>query len=285
MPVITERVIEAYGQPSTVATPGVAASDVIEADSASLNGASHAVAGSVGGVPAHVAIIMDGNGRWAQSRSLPRVAGHREGARAVRRTVEAAIRSGVSWLTIYAFSSENWRRPAGEIMDLTGLLRRYLKTEIAELKESGVRLRFIGDRTRFDRDIQIDLADAERDTSGNSRLNLTIALSYGARAEIAAAARAAAAAVCSGRLDAGDLGEETFERFLATAGMPDPDLIIRTSGEQRLSNFLLWQAAYSELVFVPTYWPDFDRTALEGAIAEYHRRERRFGGLIAQTGS
>ncbi|PPQ27287.1 polyprenyl diphosphate synthase [Rhodopila globiformis] len=277
MPVITERVIETYDQPSTVATPGVAASDVIVADEAPCNRAAHAAAGSADVLPVHVAIIMDGNGRWAKSRSLPRVAGHREGARAVRRTVEAAIRAGVSWLTIYAFSSENWRRPAGEIMDLTGLLRRYLRSEIVELKENGVRLRFIGDRARFDRDIQTDLAKAERDTSINTRLNLTIALSYGARAEIAAAARAAAAAVCAGRLDAGDLGEETFERFLATAGMPDPDLIIRTSGEQRLSNFLLWQAAYAELVFLDVLWPDFDQPHFEAALAEFARRDRRFG--------
>jgi undecaprenyl diphosphate synthase len=228
-------------------------------------------------VPAHVAIIMDGNGRWAKSRGLPRVAGHREGSRAVRRAVEAAIRSGVSWLTIYAFSSENWRRPAGEIMDLTGLLRRYLRSEIAELKQSGVRLRFIGDRCRFDADIQSDLTAAERDTAVNSRLNLTIALSYGARAEIAAAARAALEAVRAGFLDANDLGEEVFARFLATAGMPDPDLIIRTSGEQRLSNFLLWQAAYAELVFLDVLWPDFDQAHFTMAMDEFARRERRFG--------
>ena len=158
-------------------------------------------------IPAHVAIIMDGNGRWAKSRNLPRIAGHREGSRAVRRVVEAAMRSGVSWLTIYAFSSENWRRPAGEVLDLTGLLRRYLRSEIDELKQSGVRLRFIGDRCRFDADIQTDLEAAERDTAANSKLNLTIALSYGARAEIAAAARAALEAVLDGGLDAGDLGE------------------------------------------------------------------------------
>jgi undecaprenyl diphosphate synthase len=277
MPVTTESVIDMYGQSSTVATPGVAASDVLLADRAVHSRDAQSAAVSAGTVPVHVAIIMDGNGRWAKSRSLPRVAGHREGAKAVRRTVEAAIRAGVSWLTIYAFSSENWRRPVSEIMDLTGLLRRYLKTEIAELKESGVRLRFIGDRTRFDRDIQADLAVAEGDTSGNTRLNLTIALSYGARAEIAAAARAAAAAVCSGRLDAGELGEETFERFLATAGMPDPDLIIRTSGEQRLSNFLLWQAAYAELVFLDVLWPDFDQPHFDAALAEFSRRDRRFG--------
>jgi undecaprenyl diphosphate synthase len=227
--------------------------------------------------PAHVAIIMDGNGRWAKSRGLPRIAGHREGSRAVRRAVEAAIRSGVSWLTIYAFSSENWRRPAGEILDLTGLLRRYLRSEIDELKDSGVRLRFIGDRARFDADIQADLLAAESGTAANSRLNLTIALSYGARAEIAAAARAALEAVRDGGLDAGDLCEETFARFLATAGMPDPDLIIRTSGEQRLSNFLLWQAAYAELVFLDVLWPDFDHAHFNLALDEYARRERRFG--------
>jgi undecaprenyl diphosphate synthase len=277
MPVITEPVIDTYGQSSTVATPGDAASDVLLADRTVHDRDAQATAVSAGMVPVHVAIIMDGNGRWAKSRSLPRVAGHREGARAVRRTVEAAIRAGVSWLTIYAFSSENWRRPVSEIMDLTGLLRRYLKTEISELKESGVRLRFIGDRARFDRDIQAELDVAERDTSDNTRLNLTIALSYGARAEIAAAARAVAAAVCSGRLDAGELGEETFERFLATAGMPDPDLIIRTSGEQRLSNFLLWQAAYAELVFLDVLWPDFDQPHFDAALAEFSRRDRRFG--------
>ncbi|WP_428484637.1 polyprenyl diphosphate synthase [Rhodopila sp.] len=232
-------------------------------------------------VPAHVAIIMDGNGRWAASRGLPRVAGHREGARAVRRAVEAAIRSGVSWLTIYAFSSENWRRPLGEVLDLTGLLRRYLRTEIAELKANGVRLRFIGDRTRFDRDIQGDLAAAEHDTQRNIRLNLTIALSYGGRAEIAAAARAVVAAALAGQLDPAKLCEEVFEGFLATAGTPDPDLIIRTSGEQRLSNFLLWQSAYAELVFLDVLWPDFNETHFAAALSTYAARERRFG---ARTG-
>jgi undecaprenyl diphosphate synthase len=236
-----------------------------------------AVTGFDGAIADHVAIIMDGNGRWASARGLPRVAGHREGARAVRRTIEAAIGAGVSWLTIYAFSSENWRRPAGEILDLTGLLRRYLQTEIAELKQNGVRLRFIGDRDRFDRDIQADLDKAEIDTVNNTRLNLTVALSYGARAEIAAAAKAAVAAVRAGTLRAEDLNEETFSRFLATDGMPDPDLIIRTSGEQRLSNFLLWQSAYAEFVFMDVLWPDFDADHFNQALAEYARRERRFG--------
>jgi undecaprenyl diphosphate synthase len=232
---------------------------------------------AMGAVPAHVAIIMDGNGRWAASRGLPRIAGHREGARAVRRTVEAAIRSGVGWLTIYAFSSENWRRPAGEILDLTGLLRRYLKTEVAELRANGVRLRFIGDRTRFDRDIQSDLEAAERDTKRNMRLNLTIALSYGGRAEIAAAAKAAVSDAVAGKLDPAALCEAVFENYLATAGTPDPDLIIRTSGEQRLSNFLLWQSAYAELVFQDVLWPDFNETHFAAALADYARRERRFG--------
>jgi undecaprenyl diphosphate synthase len=227
--------------------------------------------------PAHVAIIMDGNGRWAASRHLPKIAGHREGARAVRRAIRAAIESGVSWLTIFAFSSENWRRPLGEVLDLTGLLRQYLKSEIEELKSNGVRLRFIGDRTRFDVDIQGDLAAAERDTAANTRLNLTVALSYGARAEIVAAVRSVAEAVRDGRLDAALIDDDVVAGALATAGIPDPDLIIRTSGEQRLSNFLLWQAAYAELVFLDVLWPDFGPEHFASALSEYARRERRFG--------
>jgi undecaprenyl diphosphate synthase len=232
-------------------------------------------------VPNHVAIIMDGNGRWAAARHLPRIAGHREGARAVRRTIEAAIRQGVSWLTIYAFSSENWRRPAGEVFDLTGLLRHYLQTEIAELGANGVRLRFIGDRTRFDPDIQRDLATAEQATATNTRLNLTVALSYGARAEIVAAACAMAAAAAAGTLSMQSADDAMFAGFLSTAGSPDPDLLIRTSGEQRLSNFLLWQAAYAELVFLDVLWPDFDEAHFAAALAEYARRERRFGARPA----
>jgi len=227
--------------------------------------------------PTHVAIIMDGNGRWAAARHLPRIAGHREGARAVRRTIEAAMRSGVTWLTLYAFSSENWRRPAGEVLDLTGLLRQYLRSEIAELSSNGIKLRFIGDRTRFDIEIQRDLIAAEQLTQRNTRLNLTIALSYGARAEITAAARAAAEAVRDGRLQLAQLDEATFAGFLSTAGMPDPDLVIRTSGEQRLSNFLLWQAAYSEFVFQDVLWPDFGPDHFASALTDFARRERRFG--------
>src|SRR5690348_10275230 len=230
-----------------------------------------------GACPTHVAIIMDGNGRWAASRRLPRIAGHREGARAVRRTIEAAINHGVAWLTIYAFSSENWRRPRGEVIDLTMLLRAYLRSEVAELKANGVRLHFIGDRTRFDADIQRDLEIAERDTAGNSRLDLAIALSYGARDEIAAAARAIGAAVADRRLDPARIDEALFADYLTTCGMPDPDLIIRTSGEQRLSNFLLWQGAYAELLFLDVMWPDFGAEHFAAALAEYARRERRFG--------
>jgi undecaprenyl diphosphate synthase len=234
-------------------------------------------AGVGAAVPAHVAIIMDGNGRWAAARGLPRVAGHRAGAQAVRRTIEAAIRAGVSWLTLYAFSSENWRRPAGEVRDLTGLLRHYLRNEVAELDAEGVRLRFIGDLARFPADIQAELRAAEQRTAGNGRLNLVIALSYGARAEIVDAARRLAAAARDGTLDPAALTEAAFGHAMATAGMPDPDLILRTSGEQRLSNFLLWQAAYAELVFLDVLWPDFDAARFAEALAEFARRERRFG--------
>ncbi len=228
-------------------------------------------------VPRHVAIIMDGNGRWATARGLPRIAGHRAGAQAVRRTIEAAIRNGVEWLTLYAFSSENWQRPQAEVIDLTGLLRHYVKQELAELKAQGVRLRIIGDRVRFDADIIADLARAERETVGNSRLNLTIALSYGARAEIVAAARAAATAAAAGTLDPDSIDETVFAALLATAEMPDPDLVIRTSGERRLSNFLLWQSAYAELVFTDVLWPDFGFGEFDAALLEFAGRERRFG--------
>jgi undecaprenyl diphosphate synthase len=228
-------------------------------------------------VPSHVAIIMDGNGRWAAARGLPRLAGHRAGVQAVRRTIEAAIHQGVSWLTLYAFSSENWRRPEAEVRDLTGLLRHFIKHELAELAREGVRLRIIGDRGRFDQDIQAELAHAERATTGNTRLNLTVALSYGARDEILAAARAVAAAAAAGQLDPEALDEAGFGRLLSTTGIPDPDLILRTSGEQRLSNFLLWQAAYAELVFTDVLWPDFGAAQFAEALAEYAKRERRFG--------
>ena len=232
-------------------------------------------------VPRHIAIIMDGNGRWAAARGLPRVAGHRAGAQAVRRTIESAAEAGVGWLTLYAFSSENWRRPVDEVLELTGLLRHYLRQEVAELTRQGVRVRVLGQRARFDDDVQSELARAEQVTRDNRRLNLNIALSYGARDEIAAAARAVAADAAAGRLDPAALTVEVFERYLSTAGMPDPDLVIRTSGEHRLSNFLLWQSAYAELVFLDVLWPDFGPVAFDAALAEFARRERRFGARPA----
>jgi undecaprenyl diphosphate synthase len=225
----------------------------------------------------HVAIIMDGNGRWAAARRLPKLAGHREGAKAVRRTIEAATRNDVQWLTLYAFSSENWRRPAAEISDLTGLLRYYVRNEIKEFHAEGIRLHIIGDRSRFDPDIQHDLAAAEELTRNNTRLNMVVALSYGARAEIAAAARALATDVQHGRLSPEDIDEQTLSNRLFTQGIPDPDLIIRTSGEQRLSNFLLWQAAYAEFVFLDVLWPDFSLEHFTAALSEFSRRNRRFG--------
>ena len=235
-------------------------------------------AGSGPAAPKHVAIIMDGNGRWARSRGLPRAAGHRAGAQAVRRTVEAAMGCGVEWLTIYAFSSENWRRSPEEVLDLTGLLRRYLRQELAEMAREGVRLRVLGNPQRFDGDLQSELARAEQSTRGNARLNLNIALSYGARDEIVAAAKAMARAIEAGELTADEVDEARFGQMLFTADMPDPDMVIRTSGEQRLSNFLLWQSAYAELVFLDVLWPDFCRADFEFALAEFSRRERRFGG-------
>ncbi len=232
-------------------------------------------------VPVHVAVIMDGNGRWAAARGLPRIAGHRAGAAAVRRTVEAAGAAGVGWLTLYAFSSENWRRPTDEVIDLFGLLRHYVRQELTEMTRQGVRLRMLGDRARLDPDIRADVEHAERATVLNTRLNLNIALSYGARDEIVAAARAVAEAARSGRLDPAMLDEASFAAFLSTAGMPDPDLVIRTSGERRLSNFLLWQSAYAELDFPDVLWPDFGPDDFQAALAEYARRERRFGARTA----
>jgi undecaprenyl diphosphate synthase len=230
--------------------------------------------------PAHVAIIMDGNGRWAKSRGLPRIAGHRRGAEAVRRTVTAAAEFGIAYLTLFGFSSENWRRPVGEIDDLMGLLRHYLRGEIAELHSNGVRVRVIGERARLPADIVTLIDNAEALTNDNPGLRLTIALSYGGRAEIALAARAIAEAVKLGQLAPEAIDENLFGGYLLTADMPDPDLLIRTSGEQRISNFLLWQTAYSELVFTPTLWPDFGKVDLETALREFHGRERRYGASV-----
>jgi len=235
--------------------------------------------------PRHVAIIMDGNGRWAAARGLPRGEGHRRGVEALRKTVRAAGELGISYLTIFSFSAENWSRPASEIRDLMGLLRRFVRNDLAELHRNGIKVRVIGERGNLDPDIRRLLEEAETLTRDNDGLTLVVAFNYGARQEIARAAARIAAQVKAGLLDEAEVTADLIGHNLDAPDLPDPDLIIRTSGEQRLSNFLLWQAAYSELVFVPTYWPDFDQAALEGAIAEYHRRERRFGGLIAQTGS
>lgn len=237
------------------------------------------------GVPAHVAIIMDGNGRWAAARGLPRAEGHRRGVEALRRIVRAARDLGIRYLTIFSFSSENWSRPASEIGDLFGLLRRFIRNDLATLHRDGVRVRVIGEREGLEPDIVALLDEAEDLTRGNVRLDLTVAFNYGSRQEIAKAAQRLAREVAEGKRDPSTVDVAAIERYLDTADIPEPDLIIRTSGEQRLSNFLMWQAAYSELVFVPTLWPDFDKAALEEAIAEYAKRERRFGGLAAKTGS
>jgi len=227
--------------------------------------------------PVHIAIIMDGNGRWAKARGLPRVAGHKRGAEAVRRTVRGAAELGVEYLTLYGFSSENWKRPAAEIDDLMALLRVYLVNEIDELHRQGVRLRVIGQRDRLNAEIVRLIEQAEQQTAANRKLNLTVALSYGGRAEIAGAARRIAEEATAGCLDPATVDETLFARYLLTRDIPDPDLLIRTSGEKRISNFLLWQCAYAELVFVDRLWPDFARDDLEEAIREYHGRDRRYG--------
>ena len=227
--------------------------------------------------PVHVAIIMDGNGRWAKARGLPRIAGHQQGAEVVRRTVTHCGELGVSYLTLYAFSSENWKRPSAEVDDLMGLLRHYLRREREELARAGVRIRFIGDRRRLGGDIITLVEQAEARTRSNTGITLTVALNYGARREIVEAARLAAKDAVAGRVDPDDIDEDGFASYLETAGLPDPDLLIRTSGEQRMSNFLLWQLAYTELVFIPVMWPDFSKDELEFAINEFHRRERRYG--------
>ena len=229
--------------------------------------------------PNHVAIIMDGNGRWATARGVPRVAGHRRGADAVRRVVRGAGELGIPILTLFAFSTENWTRPADEVSDLMGLLRHYLRNKLKELHKNGVRLRVIGNREGLAPDIVNDIADAERTTLDNSRIDVNICINYGSRDEILRATRSLARQVAAGKLAADRIDANLFERELLTAGVPDPDLLIRTSGEQRISNFLLWQCAYSELVFVEALWPDFGKDDLAQAIAEYRRRERRYGGV------
>jgi undecaprenyl diphosphate synthase len=230
--------------------------------------------------PVHVAIIMDGNGRWAASRGLPRIAGHRRGAEAVRRTVNAASEIGISYLTLFGFSSENWKRPVLEIDDLMGLLRHYLRGEIADLHRNGVRLRVIGQRDRLAADIVTLIRNGETLTENNTGLNLTLALSYGGRSEIALAARAVARRVAAGELDPDSIDEACVAGHLMTSDIPDPDLVIRTSGEQRISNFLLWQTAYAEFIFTDTLWPDFAKGDLEEAVRDFHGRDRRFGASV-----
>jgi undecaprenyl diphosphate synthase len=234
-------------------------------------------------IPRHVAIIMDGNGRWAESRGLPRTAGHRMGVEAVRRTVRAAIELGIQYLTIFSFSSENWSRPASEIDDLMGLMRRFIRRDLAELHQNGVRIGVIGERDRVDPELLALIDDAVHLTSDNTALNLLIAFNYGSRAEIAKAARRLAERALDGQIKPDEITPDALAAALDTNGVPDPDLLIRTSGELRLSNFLLWQSAYTEFVFMEANWPEFGRELLEQAIGEFHRRNRRFGGVVARS--
>jgi undecaprenyl diphosphate synthase len=230
-------------------------------------------------VPRHVAIIMDGNGRWAKARGLPRVAGHRQGAEAARKVLRAAGEAGVECLTLYAFSSENWRRPQAEINDLMGLLRFYIGSELNALHREGIRLVILGDHSAFQADVARMVDEAVAKTAANTRMTLAIALNYGARSELVNAAQVLARRVSSGELSAEQIDEDLLASSLHTKDLPPLDLLIRTSGECRLSNFLLWQAAYAELLFVDTLWPDFDGDALRAALAEFSARERRYGGL------
>jgi len=232
--------------------------------------------------PDHIAIIMDGNGRWAQARGLPRPLGHRAGIEAVRRTIKASGDLSIKYLTLYSFSSENWRRPAAEVGELMRLLRTYIRSDLASLHKEGVRLRVIGDRKALPADIVDMIAGAEDLTQENTKLTLTIALNYGGRQEITMAARNLAKAVERGQLQADAIDGHVFESFLFTGGIPDPDLVIRTSGEKRISNFLLWQSAYAEYVFMDVLWPDFAAEHLARAIDEFSRRDRRYGATASK---
>ena len=234
-------------------------------------------------VPAHVGIIMDGNGRWAAARGLPRLEGHRRGVEALRRTVRAAIDVGVRYLTVYSFSSENWARPAQEISDLMGLLRRFIRNDLADLHRNSVRIKIIGERDGLAPDICSLLLEAEDLTRNNGGLTLIVAFNYGGRQELVMALQKIARKIAARVLTSADLTPELVAQHLETAGIPDPDLVIRTSGEQRMSNFLLWQAAYAELVFLPIHWPDFDRAAFDLALTQFAARERRFGGVTGKT--
>lgn len=235
-------------------------------------------------IPAHIAIIMDGNGRWARSRRLPRRLGHQEGLKALRRTVEHCARLQVDYLTVFAFSSENWNRPAKEIKRLMELFFQALDKEIASLHKNNVRVRFIGDLTAFSTEMQKKMAQAEHLTSFNDRLVFNIACNYGGRWDISQACMALSTDVTQGKLQPEEIDENTLTSYLSLAGMPDPDLLIRTGGEQRLSNFLLWQMAYCELYFSDILWPDFDEKSLDHALTAFQQRERRFGRTSDQTG-
>jgi undecaprenyl diphosphate synthase len=234
------------------------------------------------GPPEHVAIIMDGNGRWAAQRGLPRAEGHRRGVEAVRRALRAAGELGIRYLTIYSFSAENWRRPAQEVADLMGLLKRFIRNDLAELHAHNIRVVVIGSRDDLAPDLRALLREAEELTRANTGLTLVVAFNYGGRQEIVTAARRLAERVRRGELAPQDIDVDAFGGALDTHGIPDPDLVIRTSGEQRVSNFLLWQAAYAEFVFLPVLWPDFDRDSLLAALDAFGRRERRFGGTGAR---
>ena len=230
-------------------------------------------------IPGHIGIIMDGNGRWAKARGLGRTEGHRAGVEAVRRTVELCISYGVECLTLFAFSSENWRRPPDEVNFLFGLLRRFVASDLARLMRQNVQVRIIGDRASLDPGLRAVIEDVEAKTAGNTGLNLIIAFNYGAKSEIVAAVRAIAAKAAAGEIDPAAIDQNTLATHLSTVGLPDPDLIVRTSGEMRLSNFLLWQSAYAELVFVEENWPDFDESVFVRALRTFTERDRRFGGI------
>jgi undecaprenyl diphosphate synthase len=230
--------------------------------------------------PLHVAIVMDGNGRWAKRRGLPRQVGHPKGVDAIRRVVEAAPDQGIRWLTLYAFSTENWRRPAGEVAEVMRLLKLYVNSDLEKLVREGVKVRILGRREGLPPDVAEIVERAERQTAHNDKFFLQVAFNYGGRADIVDAVRAVAADVAAGRMTAEDITDDVLQAKLSTAGLPAPDLVIRTSGEQRLSNFLLWESAYSEFVFQDVLWPDYGADHLRSAIDEFHKRERRYGGAV-----
>jgi undecaprenyl diphosphate synthase len=249
----------------------------------SANPASHIGGGgpNSGDLPEHVAIIMDGNGRWASARGLPRSVGHERGVEALRKTVKSALQIGLSHLTVFSFSTENWRRPVAEVNALFGLLKAYVKRDLSRLHEEGVRVRVLGTRKGLPQDVSDLVKRAEETTETNDKFTLCIAFNYGGREEILRAAQAMTAAAIKGEISADDISEDAFASYLDTAGLPDPDLVIRTSGESRLSNFLIWQAAYAELVFMDVLWPDFNGDHLSEAISTFRQRERRFGGVTS----